>query len=229
MTKISVGMSVWRRSAVLGLLLSLLISGGWSRAEYEANKDYMTLPAAAPVDVETGEVEVVVLFWYGCGHCFRFEPKVSAWSEQLPSDVVVRRMPLALSSRWELFAKVFYAADALGVLDQVHLPLFRAIHEERQRLFTAEALTAFCAKQAGLEQAVVADAMDSLYVQARLAHDQRLARLYQVNSVPNMVVQGKYLVSASTAGSPDRALEVAEFLVNRERTKPQTSTPMMPE
>ncbi len=214
---------------MIGLLLACALApADAGEATYQAGKDYERIQPAAPTQVPDEQVEVVVLFWYGCPHCYHFDPLVADWAEQQPDTVKIRRMPLASSQRWSMFAEVFYAAKALGVLEAIHMPLFRAIHDERRRLFSRNALVEFCAQTAGVEQAEFRDAMDSLYVQAKLSRDKRLARQYQVTSVPNMIIHGRYRVSASTAGSPKRALKVADYLVKRSQEVLQTTARAVP-
>ncbi len=52
----------------------------------EAGKTYVELANPVPVSVP-GKIEVVELFWYGCPHCYSFEPTINPWAEKLPSDV----------------------------------------------------------------------------------------------------------------------------------------------
>jgi protein dithiol oxidoreductase (disulfide-forming) len=52
----------------------------------EAGKTYVELANPVPVAVP-GKIEVVELFWYGCPHCYAFEPTINPWAEKLPADV----------------------------------------------------------------------------------------------------------------------------------------------
>ena len=60
----------------------------------EEGFDYRILQAPQPVEVK-GKVEVIEFFWYGCPHCYDFEPDLSAWVKRQPKDVVFRRVPVA--------------------------------------------------------------------------------------------------------------------------------------
>ena len=53
---------------------------------------YQTL--TPPVAVGRGsDVVVTEFFWYGCGHCYTFEPMLTAWGKQLPDDAVLQPSP----------------------------------------------------------------------------------------------------------------------------------------
>ena len=54
--------------------------------DYTAGKEYVELSSPVPVS-QPGKIEVVELFWYGCPHCYAFEPTIVPWSEKLPADV----------------------------------------------------------------------------------------------------------------------------------------------
>jgi thiol:disulfide interchange protein DsbA len=58
----------------------------------EAGKTYVELANPVPVS-EPGKIEVVELFWYGCPHCYAFEPTINPWAEKLPADVNFKRIP----------------------------------------------------------------------------------------------------------------------------------------
>ena len=44
----------------------------------EAGKQYVELNNPVAVS-KPGKIEVVELFWYGCGHCYKFEDTINPW------------------------------------------------------------------------------------------------------------------------------------------------------
>ena len=83
------------------------------------------------------------MFWYGCPHCNRFQPYLEPWIETLPDHVRFVRMPAIFDEVWELHARAYYIADALGVLDDLHREIFAAMHDGGRSLATMDAIRAF--------------------------------------------------------------------------------------
>lgn len=174
-----------------------------------------------PVPTSTGDkVEVVEMFWYGCPHCYHFEPSFEKWKKSVPANVEVIRIPAIFPNRpeWEVSARAFYTAELLGVLDKIHKPLFDAIHKNRQKLFTKESLADFFEKY-GVKKEDFNQTYDSFGVQMKVNRARDLTQRYGIDGVPTLVVDGRYLTHGSlTNGSPGM-LKVVDFLIEKETKK----------
>ena len=93
----------------------------------EAGKQYVELSSAVPVAVP-GKIEVVELFWYGCPHCYAFEPTINPWAEKLPADVNFVRIPAMFGGIWNVHGQLFITLEVMGVEQDVHKAVFEAIH-----------------------------------------------------------------------------------------------------
>jgi protein dithiol oxidoreductase (disulfide-forming) len=174
-------------------------------------KDYVRL--AQPQPVPAGKIEVLEFFWYGCPHCNAFEPMIEAWTKKLPPDVSFRRVPVAF--REEPFVphqKIFYTLEAMDQLEALHRKVFYAIHVERQRLDKVADIAAFMAKN-GVDAAKFTEMFNSFSIQTKAAQARKLAEAYRIDGVPSMGVHGRYYTSGTLAGTPQRALEVTDFLI----------------
>lgn len=78
-------------------------------AEPVAGKEYIELSNPVPVSVP-GKIEVVELFWYGCPHCYHFEPTINPWAEKLPKDVNFKRVPAMFGGPWDAHGQMFLRA-----------------------------------------------------------------------------------------------------------------------
>jgi len=161
------------------------------------------------------KVEVIEFFWYGCGHCFAFEPSLEAWAAQLPPDVYFHRIPYALLGPAE-HQKTFYALEELGLLEALHRKIFNAIHVQQKRLNSEAEMLAFLSVN-GVDGTKFSEALKSFSVNSKLTRGRQLAAQYQVDSVPLLAVQGRATTSPALAGTPDRALAVANYLIQRAR------------
>ncbi len=171
-----------------------------------------------PVRTENeNKTEVVELFWYGCPHCYQFEPKFNAWKKKQPDNVNVIRIPAVFGNRpaWELHARAYYAAELLGVLDKIHGPLFKALHQEKQKLYTKDALAAFVEKQ-GVSKSEFLDTLYSFGVNMKLNRAIDLTKRYGIDGVPTIIINGRYRTHASLTNGQAGMFKVMDFLINKD-------------
>ena len=81
--------------------------------------DYRLIEPAVPTS-DPAKVVVTEIFWYGCPHCFRFEPFVEKWAESIPEGVVFEQVPSAINAAWTVHARAYYAFKLMGVQEQLH-------------------------------------------------------------------------------------------------------------
>jgi len=173
---------------------------------------YTKLAQPAPVSAPAGKIEVVEFFSYGCPHCFALEPTLEAWAKRLPNDVVFKRVPVGFNALYENYQKIFYALEAMGELDKMHMKVFNAIHQQRQRLDKEADIAAFMAAN-GIDGAKFIEQYKSFSVQTKARQAQQLSQSYKIEGVPAMGVQGRFVTSGAQAGSNERALAVTDSLV----------------
>ncbi len=184
-------------------------------SEWVAGKHYKVLPY--PVRTrDASKIEVVELFWYGCPHCYQFNPLVHHWEKGLADDVDFWLSPATFGKAWVTHAQAFYAAQALGVQDRLHQPLFDAIARDRQPLNSEDALARFFTGY-GVEEKDFKKAYNSFSVKSKVDQANARGRSYRATGVPALIVNGKYRISASEAGSHENMLKVADFLIAQER------------
>lgn len=169
-----------------------------------------------PVPVAEGKLEVVEFFGYWCPHCNAFEPALEAWVKKLPASVSFRRIPVAFSPGQEPLQRLYYAIEAMGQVDTLHRKVFTALHVERKRLNTESDILDW-AKTTGVDTAKLGETMKSFAVATKLRQSKQLADGYRIDGVPTLGIQGRFMTSPSMAGSPERALAVADVLIAQSR------------
>ncbi|GAB4405566.1 MAG: thiol:disulfide interchange protein DsbA [Rhodoferax sp.] len=212
-----------RRQFALNLPISLAATAALPvfaqpAATPQAGRDYVRLQTPAPVSAPAGTVEVIEFFWYGCPHCNAFEPTLSAWVKRLPKTVAFRRVPVAFQSSFEPQQHLYYTLEAMGLVDKLHARVFAAIHTEKQKLTTPEAITDWVAKQ-GVDANQFNTYFKSFGVTNQALRARQLTAAYQVEGVPALGVAGLYYTDGSMAKSMDRALAVTEYLMARSASK----------
>ncbi|MDE0514591.1 MAG: thiol:disulfide interchange protein DsbA/DsbL [Gammaproteobacteria bacterium] len=201
------------------LLVSLLLTGlsPVSAQEHSHGGPAWTQIKPALPTQSGDKIEVVEIFWYGCSHCYSFEPHVKSWLKTMPEDVAFRPVPGVLNSRWAVHARGYFAAEKMGALEQFHTPLFRALHAQQRNIFTRDSLIDFAA-EVGLDKKEFARHYDSNETEVKMKQAFLMARDARITGVPAVIVNGKYLVSAS-AGSFERMIETIDDLIREERRR----------
>jgi thiol:disulfide interchange protein DsbA len=176
--------------------------------------DYEVIGDAAPYEPVAGRIEVVEVFGYTCPHCAHFEPAVEAWKDRLPKDVKFTPVPAPFGGYWTPYARAYFAAKALGILDRSHEAVFRALHEEGTlpRNPTDDELAAFYVRF-GVQPTHFIATLNGAAVDAQMEKAEAFVRRTGVEGTPTLIVAGKYRVTAG----PKDALRVVDQLVARER------------
>lgn len=188
--------------------------GEW---RFESGRHYQVLSSAGPRS-SAEPIEVVEFFWYGCPACFSFEPLVERWKLQLADDVRFVRIPVMWSADHERYARLFYAAEALGRIDEIHPQVFRDFHLENRRLRNESDVEAFFARF-GVSAEQFREAWNAFSVTSNLNNARRLGSPagYGINSTPTVVVNGRYIANGPDLRSLEDVLAVTDELIARER------------
>ncbi|KRP47564.1 Thiol:disulfide interchange protein DsbA [Pseudomonas libanensis] len=181
----------------------------------EAGKTYVELSNPVPVSVP-GKIEVVELFWYGCPHCYAFEPTINPWAEKLPEDVNFKRIPAMFGGPWDAHGQLFLTLEAMGVEHKVHNAVFEAIQKQGKRLTKPDEMADFVATQ-GVDKDKFLATFNSFAIQGQIKQAKELAQKYGVQGVPTLIVNGKYRFDLGTTGGPEQTLNVADQLIAKER------------
>lgn len=184
-------------------------------ANYTEGEHYKVL-ANSTTPRNTDKIEVIEVFWYGCGHCDHFEPRVQAWKKFLQADVDFYQLPAQFNRQWKIHAGLFYLTHALKINEKVHQGIFDSIHRQRKSLFSTDDQKAFLA-QYGVSEADFDKHHDSFSVRRQMKMADQMVRTWGISGVPAVIVNGKYMVNASSAGGEENVLEVVNYLVEQVR------------
>ena len=178
--------------------------------EYKEGVHYKKLPQA--VTTTSDKIEVLEFFWYGCPHCYSFEPYVKSWKKALPENVTFARVPAIFRPDWEIQARTYYALSNMGLIETVHGKIFEEVHKNKKRLNTLELMTAFLEKN-GVDGKKFLEEYKSFGVDGLVRKAKKKQSEYKIQGVPGIVVNGKYLASGSMAGSYDNMVKIIDHLI----------------
>ncbi|MFT4048160.1 MAG: thiol:disulfide interchange protein DsbA/DsbL [Solimonas sp.] len=212
----------WSGGVLLSLLLCLQAApvAAAPPSTLKAGTDYILIDNGAPLDPQPGKIEVVELFNYACPACNAFNPYFQAWKKKLPADVRVVYAPLDFRPDFVQYARAFYAAEQLGLVEKTHDAVYAGVHDnhtlpgEGQKPDEAK-IAAFYAGY-GASAADFQAAMDSFTVNVRIAKARQFAQQSHVMSTPSLVIDGRYLVKGKDW---DNILDNADQLIASERKR----------
>ena len=206
----------------LVLLLPLTVSSYAQIERYVAGTHYTEL--SVPVNTnDSSKIEVIEAFWYGCSHCFRFEPLINDWASKLPEDVDFMLFPAMWNALMKVHGQIYYAAEALDAVNIVHEPVFNAINVQGNRLQNERQISALFVEH-GISEEDFERAFNSFSVRTKVNQAEKRMQDYQIRSTPNMVVNGKYLITTGeNVPTQEAMLEVVNFLVEKERQAMRSS------
>jgi len=166
------------------------------------------------------KIEVMEIFWYGCSHCYQMEAPLHAWVKKLPADVYFKRVPGLPNASWAPMAKAFYAMETLGVGEKLHTPLFEAVHKSKTLNPTDEkAAIAWVTSQSGLDKLKVEQAFKSFTMNTNLNRAAQIFKASGATGVPSLVIDGKFITSATMSGGNEQALKTADYIIANVRSE----------
>jgi thiol:disulfide interchange protein DsbA len=166
--------------------------------------EYVTLNPPQPTQAAGKKVEVIEFFMYHCPHCNALEPSFEQWVKKQGDNIVLRRLPLPYSGANDPEAHLYLTLEAMGKLDQMHQKVFNAWHVQHLRLNQDDAIIDWVSKN-GIDRAKFEDTWKSFGVMTKLHRLPQLIADYKIESVPTVVIDGKYQTSPATVGAATKA------------------------
>ena len=207
---------VTKQILAIVLLMPLAFGALAQPARFLAGTHYTELDTPVRTN-DASKVEVVEAFWYGCSHCFRFEPLLNNWVSNLADDVDFILFPAQWNQLMQIHAQIYYTAEALDVVDVIHEPAFEAINLQGNRLQNERQIGALFADH-GVSEDDFSAAFNSFAVRTKVNQGDRRMQDYQIRSTPNIIVNGKYIITTGeSVPTQQDMLNVVDFLIEKER------------
>jgi len=201
---------------VLLTFFTMAIAQADSPDRYEEGIDYNTVDQQ-PVD-SGKNIEVLEFFWYGCPHCYHFEPLIKAWKKTKPANVTFTRVPAVFRPSWKVQARAYYALELMGEAEHMHSKIFDAIHKDRKKLNTLDTLADFVAEN-GIDKEKFIAEYKSFSVDGMVRKAVKKMTAYKIDGVPTLAINGKYTVNGSLAGTHEKMIKITDYLIEKESAK----------
>ncbi|MEZ5521523.1 MAG: thiol:disulfide interchange protein DsbA/DsbL [Dokdonella sp.] len=212
------------------LLMGALLAFTFSACAQEHKDAVGATDAAAPVAAEAGKnyflieppqptasgdkVEVLEVFSYACIHCAHFQPYADEIKAKLPAFAEFSYMPAIFNDQWEAFARAYYTAQSLGLLDKTHQAMFDAVHRDHRPFRSFDDIAAFYGEH-GADVEKFKQIATSFEVESKLARSRSMVPKYGVDGTPTIIVDGKYRVTGASAGGYPQMVALVELLARK--------------
>lgn len=183
--------------------------------KFQAGKHYTLIDPPQPTS-SGDKIEVLGVFMYTCPHCYDLEPYLNKWKATKAADVAYSPFPAAWNEPVEAFARAFYAAETLGILEASHEKFFAAIHKERLPFQSLDTVADWYT-QFGVTKEAFLSAANSFAVNTKINRSKAMVPRWGVAGTPTMIINGKYRFDVSSAGGHQNVIELIDFLVAKER------------
>jgi thiol:disulfide interchange protein DsbA len=189
--------------------------------QYAEGRNYTRLVPTQPTMGGADKIEVAELFMYSCPHCYTLDPHFNRWAENADPGVRVVRIPVIFNRIAQVHAQLYFTAELLAANGQLadwdafHNAVFAEFHQRGNRLTSVDSIERLAARF-GVSADDFNKAWNSFPVNQKMRLAADLSRRYGIESVPAVVVAGKYRTNVSDAGSLDDLFGVIDELLARE-------------
>jgi thiol:disulfide interchange protein DsbA len=170
--------------------------------------DYLTLENPQPTDAGK-KVEVIEFFGYFCSYCHAFDVTLAEWAEKQHRDVAFKRTHVRFSNNMALHQRLFYTLSAMGEpAKSLHHKVFDAVQVQRIPLRNERQIADFVQKN-GITPDKFMEMFRSFTVQSLSDGATQKQAAYQIDSVPTIVIDGRYITSLAivSKGNPSITTE----------------------
>lgn len=193
--------------------------------KWKVGVNYKPIVPAQPTSADAGQVEVLEVLWLGCPHCYELEPYMEAWNKKKPAHVKFVQEAVMWGPVHRAHGRLFYTLQALG-RDDLVVKAFEQIHRRNNILLSptgndaqTQSLQQAFATANGVKEVDFKREYNGFSVNTRLQRAEELMRRYRVESVPLVIVNGKYQTDVGMAGSPEKLISLIEDLVATEKSR----------
>jgi len=184
-------------------------------SEFQAGIQYDVISPAWETNADD-QVIVYEFFGYLCPHCSSFQPYMKKFEDSKADYVKVQRIPVVFQPMWKPYAQAYYTAEAMGIIEQTHEAMFKAIHVHRKQFRTIEEIAQWFADSFQVDKEAFLSTANSFMIDGLVRKSDTMMRAMAITSTPTVVVNGKFKPNAKKVRTRDGLMDVTNFLVAKE-------------
>ena len=215
---------------ICALFVLAFSAGAHAADQWVEGRHYYPVTPAQHTSVPAGKVEVTEVFSYGCPACNQFQPIVEKLKAALPPNAQMTFVPAGFLPRenWPMYQRAYYANQVLGIAEKMHKAMFDGVWKSgeiaytdssnriKSRLPSIEDAAAYVAKTGGVKEDAFLAAAKSFGVEVKIKSADAFVNNTGSLSTPTFVVNGKYRLDPTSAGSTDNLIALIKYLVAKE-------------
>jgi protein dithiol oxidoreductase (disulfide-forming) len=210
-----------RGDATLERLAAMPENAQLPGGRWKVGVNYKPIVPAQTTSAEAGQVEVIEIFWLGCGHCYALEPFMQSWKKSKAEYIKFVPVPVMWGPAHRAHGRLYYTLEALGKGDLVS-KAFEAIHKQGNMLVSnddaqSQKMQLAFAKDNGVSEADFNREYNGFGVNTKLQRADELTRRYRVEGVPVVIVNGKYQTDVAMAGGQNELIQIINDLAASEK------------
>ena len=158
------------------------------------------------------QVEMIEFFNYSCGHCYHFLRASKKLHDKFKEKLFHRKYPIYWGQQTAFPAKAFYITDELGVEEKFTQELFDTNFKLQINIFQPRVIQRL-SQHYKIEQEVK-DGMKSPAIEAKVNKSLALAKEYNANETPTIILNKVLKVTPSiSGGNTDTMTENLELII----------------
>ena len=191
------------------IFVAVLLGAGLAFAPlgHAQSQAYITIDPAQPSDTKD-KIEVLEFFAYSCPHCYAMEPLVAKWTQTLPENVVLKRVPVAFNAGMEDLQRLYFTLEVLNRLD-LHQEVFNTLHRDRKRMYDFKSIANWIESK-GVDRKEFESVFNSFGVNNKVSRANALVDTYNVQGTPSLAIGGRYVTSPSMTGTYEGTITEAQ-------------------
>lgn len=150
------------------------------------------------------QIEMMELFNYSCGHCYRFLETSKTLRAKYKDKLLHKKFPIYWGDQTAYPAMAFYIADELGMEEKFTQELFDTNFKLSINIFKPKVIQVL-AKDFGIEKEMTAG-MQSEKIKAKVAASLEMAKKYNANETPTIIINKVLKVTPGISGGSVEAM-----------------------
>ena len=182
---------------LLFLIASCLILPGFVLAEDKIKGKYEVIGSIEKLK-NSKQVEMIEFFNYSCGHCYKFLETSKKLHDKFKDKLYHKKYPIYWGQQTALPAKAFYITDELGLEEKFTQELFDTNFKLHINIFQPRVIQRL-SQHYKIEQEI-RDGMKSPAIEAKVNESLALAKTYNANETPTIILNKVLKVTPSISG-----------------------------
>ena len=194
--------------SVLMMVIFILSGCTQDNVPFKEGRHYSVIPKAKA----SSNKQTVLYISMTCPHCYEFSKVFDDYANQIADDVQFERIPVLFNSPAMIgFVRLYATMRLLNVHDSLLLDAFEAIQIQKVPLQAKSVAIDWLVQNTNIDKASIENVYNSPQANQWMDMYNRSERLYQIRSIPVLIINGKYRVKLDSLAGETNEERLAEL------------------